>query len=124
MNIKDLLIRFTLGGTAVMLSYIVTIISPWKILSGIFAAFPAVMITAILMVGVASGSKNAAKIAKGSVFGMIGGVICVTTVWLGLMVSNNWFFSVMLGLVCWLGSSLLVSNLRDRIKGIGIREKS
>ncbi|MBS4220203.1 DUF3147 family protein [Bacillus sp. FJAT-49711] len=124
MKIKDLLIRFILGGTAVMFSYIVTIISPWKILSGIFAAFPAVMITAILMVGIASGSMNAAKIAKGSVFGMIGGVICVTTVWLGLIISNNWLFSVMLGLFCWLGSSILVSNLKERMKGIGIREKS
>lgn len=121
MNMKDLIIRFTLGGTAVMLSYIMTIISPWKILSGIFAAFPAVMITAILMVGIGSGSKNAAKIANGSVLGMVGGVICVTTVWIGLIVSQNWLFSVMLGLLCWLGSSFLILNLKERIKLSGIR---
>jgi hypothetical protein len=72
---KDLLIRFILGGAAVMVSYLITIISPWKILAGIFAAFPAVMITAVLMVGIASGSKKAAKIANGSVFGMICGVV-------------------------------------------------
>ena len=46
MNYKDLIIRFVLGGAAVMLSYLVTVISPWEILAGIFAAFPAVMITA------------------------------------------------------------------------------
>jgi hypothetical protein len=113
---KDLLIRFILGGAAVMISYLITVISPWKILAGIFAAFPAVMITAVLMVGIASGSKKAAKIANGSVFGMIGGVVCVATVWTVLQVSGNWAMSIVLGLVFWLGSSIIVSTLRDKIK--------
>ncbi|MFP7298380.1 DUF3147 family protein [Neobacillus niacini] len=113
---KDLLIRFILGGTAVMISYMITVISPWKILAGIFAAFPAVMITAVLMVGIASGSKKAAKIANGSVFGMIGGVVCVATVWTVLQVSGNWTMSIIFGLLFWLGSSILVSFLRDKIK--------
>ncbi|MGZ4160218.1 MAG: DUF3147 family protein, partial [Neobacillus sp.] len=56
MNKKDLLIRFLLGGTAVSLSYLITVISPWKILAGIFAAFPAVMLTAVIMVGIAAGT--------------------------------------------------------------------
>jgi uncharacterized membrane protein (GlpM family) len=114
---KDLLIRFILGGAAVMVSYLITVISPWKILAGIFAAFPAVMITAVLMVGIASGSKNAAKIANGSVFGMIGGVVCVATVWTVLQVSSNWTLSIVLGLLCWLGSSIIISTFRDKLKG-------
>jgi uncharacterized membrane protein (GlpM family) len=113
---KDLLIRFILGGAAVMVSYLITVISPWKILAGIFAAFPAVMITAVLMVGIASGSKNAAKIANGSVFGMIGGVVCVATVWTVLQVSGNWTLSIVLGLLFWLGSSIIVSSFRDKLK--------
>jgi uncharacterized membrane protein (GlpM family) len=113
---KDLLIRFILGGAAVMISYLITVMSPWKILAGIFVAFPAVMITAVLMVGIASGSKNAAKIANGSVFGMIGGVVCVATVWTVLQVSGNWALSIVFGLVFWLGSSIIVSTLRDKIK--------
>lgn len=124
MNYKDLLIRFILGGAAVMISYLVTIISPWKILAGIFAAFPAVMITAVLMMGVASGSKNAAKIANGSVYGMIGGVFCVATVWTVLQISENWILSIILGVFVWLGSSIIVSTLRDRVKNIGIRRAS
>lgn len=120
MNTKDLIIRFLLGGAAVMLSYLVTVISPWKILAGIFAAFPAVMITAVLMMGIVAGSKNAAKVANGSVFGMIGGVFCVATVWFVLTVSGNWLLSIGLGLVLWLVSSIAVSVLRDRIKNIGI----
>lgn len=113
---KDLLIRFTLGGAAVMVSYLITVISPWKILAGIFAAFPAVMITAVLMVGIATGSKKAAKIANGSVFGMIGGVVCVATVWTVLQVSGNWTLSIVLGLMFWLGSSIFISTLREKIK--------
>ncbi|WP_090765496.1 DUF3147 family protein [Bacillus sp. OK048] len=112
---KDLLIRFTLGGAAVMISYLITVLSPWKILAGIFAAFPAVMITAVLMMGIASGSKKAAKIANGSVFGMIGGVVCVATVWTVLHVSGNWALSIVLGLLFWLGSSIIVSSLKDRL---------
>ncbi len=106
-----------------MLSYLVTVISPWKILAGIFAAFPAVMITAVLMMGIVSGSKNAAKVANGSVYGMIGGVVCVATVWITLTISNNWLFSIFLGLVLWLGSSIAVSLVRERTKGIGIHLK-
>ncbi len=113
---KDLLIRFILGGAAVMVSYLITVISPWKILAGIFAAFPAVMITAVLMVGIASGSKNAAKIANGSVFGMIGGVVCVATVWTILQVSRNWTLSIVLGLLFWLGSSIVISTFKDKFK--------
>ena len=41
MNGKDLLLRFILGGAAVAISYLVTVVSPWEILAGIFAAFPA-----------------------------------------------------------------------------------
>lgn len=116
MKKQDLLIRFLLGGTAVMLSYIVTIISPWKILGGIFAAFPAVMLTAVLMMGISSGSKKAANIANGSVYGMIGGIICVTSVLLVLQVSGNWVLSIFSGLVLWLGSSFAISTLKERMK--------
>lgn len=113
MNKKDLFVRFILGGTAVMLSYIVTIVSPWEILAGIFAAFPAVMITAVLVTGITSGSKHAAQVANGSVYGMVGGVICVVTVWLGLKMSEHWFISICIGLLFWLGSSIIVSRLKS-----------
>ena len=115
MNGKDLLIRFLLGGAAVALSYLVTVVSPWEILAGIFAAFPAVMITAVLMVGISSGSNNAAKIATGSVYGMIGCVICVATVWTSLNITNNWILSIVLGLIFWLAGSIFVSYVRENI---------
>ncbi|WP_147533617.1 DUF3147 family protein [Bacillus marasmi] len=116
MNKQDLLIRFILGGTAVMFSYLITVLSPWKILAGIFAAFPAVMLTAVLMVGIASGSKKAGKIANGSVFGMMGGIVCVATVLLVLEKSQDWGLSIALGLVFWLGSSVAIASLREKLK--------
>ncbi len=111
----DLLLRFLLGGTAVMASYLITVLSPWKILAGIFAAFPAVMLTAVLMMGLASGSMKAAKIAKGSVFGMIGGVVCVITVFITLQLSHQWLLSIALGLILWLISSIAVSAFKEKL---------
>ena len=116
MKKHDLLLRFLLGGSAVALSYLVTVISPWKILGGIFAAFPAVMLTAVLMMGISSGSKKAANIAKGSVFGMIGGIVCVVTVLLVLQASGNWMFSIISGFILWLGSSFALSEMKEHTK--------
>jgi uncharacterized membrane protein (GlpM family) len=113
-NKKDLFIRFLLGGTAVSMSYLITVISPWKILAGIFAAFPAVMLTAVIMVGIAAGTKKATNIAKGSVYGMMGGLVCVTAVLLVLESTNNWAFSIAIGLLAWLVSSIAISTLRER----------
>lgn len=112
---KDLFMRFLLGGGAVAVSYMITVIAPWKILGGIFAAFPAVMITAVLMGGIAAGAKSAAKIANGSVFGMIGGVFCAATVWIVLNSTNNWLLSIILGLILWLVSSIIVASVKERI---------
>ena len=123
MNYKDLLIRFILGGGAVALSYLVTVVSPWDILAGIFAAFPAVMITAVLMVGLSSGSKNAAIVANASVFGMIGCVVCVATVWTMLATTGNWTLSIVLGLIFWLGSAILVSKLKERLATMTFRRE-
>jgi hypothetical protein len=107
-----------MGGTAVMLSFLITVYSPWKILAGIFAAFPAVMLTAVWMVGLTSGSIHASKVAKGSVYGMAGGFICVITVFVSLKLSGNWTLSILLGLVLWLGSSVVISALKDKVMNL------
>jgi hypothetical protein len=118
---KDLILRFLLGGAAVMASYLIIVVSPWEILGGIFAAFPAVMITAVLMTGMKSGSKNAAKIANGSVYGMIGGIICAATVYMILKASQNWGLSMLVGLIFWLVSSVMVSMLKERMTQMKIK---
>ena len=81
------------------------------------------MITAVLMVGLSSGSKNAAIIANASVFGMIGGVVCVATVWTMLAATGNWTLSIVLGLLFWLGSAILVSTLKEYLATMAIRRE-
>ncbi|MDU0996898.1 MAG: DUF3147 family protein, partial [Staphylococcus lugdunensis] len=39
---KLAVIKFLVGGTAVLLSYIVSVVLPWKEFGGIFATLPAV----------------------------------------------------------------------------------
>lgn len=118
MNKLDLFFRFLFGGSAVVLSYIASNVLPWKILGGVFAAFPAVMIVAVMMMGINKGSKHAAQIAQGSVYGMIGGAICVVTVYFSLQFSQSWSLSILLGLIAWFSSSLLIIKLRELSKKI------
>jgi hypothetical protein len=80
------------------------------------------MLTAVIMVGIAAGTKKATNIAKGSVYGMIGGMVCVTTVLLVLETTNNWSFSIIIGLLAWLGSSIAISTLKERALNKAIRQ--
>jgi uncharacterized membrane protein (GlpM family) len=113
LDTKDLLYRFLFGGSAVVLSYIASVLLPWKIIGGIFAAFPAVMIVAVMMVGIKKGSKEAAKTANGSVYGMIGCFICVIAVLLMLKWTDLWLVSLLIGLVVWFFSSIFLVHLRE-----------
>ncbi|AEH49356.1 MULTISPECIES: DUF3147 family protein [Bacillales] len=114
MDGRDLFFRFLFGGSAVVLSYVTAKLLPWKVIGGIFAAFPAVMVVAVMMVGMTKGSKEAAKIAQGSVYGMIGCFICVLTVLFSLQLTRNWWGSFIFGLISWFASSLFLVYMRDR----------
>lgn len=113
---KDLILRFILGGTAVMLSYILSHVLPWKEFGGIFAAFPAVMVVAVMMMGITNGSKKAAQVAQGAVYGMLGGVVCVLSVLVFIQTFHNWWVSILLGLVCWYLSALITSRFMEKVK--------
>lgn len=115
MKTSELLLRFVFGGLAVVLSYVASVLLPWKALGGIFAAFPAVMIVAVLMVGLSQGSERAAAIAKGSVYGMTGCAFCVVTVLYALRATGIWWLSLMLGLISWFVSAFAIYKLRERL---------
>lgn len=83
---------------------------------GIFAAFPAVMVVAVMMVGTKNGSKEAAKTAQGSVYGMVGCFICVLAVLFSLQFTHNWWGSFIFGLITWFASSLFLVYMRDHKK--------
>ena len=82
------------------------------------------MITAVLMAGLSSGSKNTANVARGSVYGMIGCVVCVATVWTSLTITNKWGFSIILGLLLWLASSVIISSVREKLNGFTFKRQS
>jgi uncharacterized membrane protein (GlpM family) len=112
---SGIVIRFLLGGGAVVASTIISRKLGSKI-GGIFAAFPAVMVVAVMMVGTKNGSKEAAKTAQGSVYGMVGCFICVLAVFFSLQFTHNWWGSFIFGLITWFASSLFLVYMRDHKK--------
>ncbi len=114
----DLFIRFMVGGLAVVLSYVTSVLLPWEVIGGIFAAFPAVMVVAVMMMGMKNGSKAAAKTAGGSVYGMIGCLICVISVLFSLKFTKQWTLSVMIGLIAWFFSSFFLVQLKEKKRKI------
>lgn len=119
MKTKELLLRFVLGGASVALSYVASVWIPWKALGGMFAAFPAVMVVAVLMVGLTQGSEKAAAIARGSVYGMAGCAVCVLTVLFILQATGDWWMSVGLGVIAWFVSAIAMLKLRENIGSRG-----
>lgn len=118
MKLRELLLRFVLGGLAVVLSYMASVLLPWKALGGIFAAFPAVMVVAVMMVGLSQGSEKAAAVARGSVYGMTGCAVCVVTVWYALKITGSWWPSLMLGLIGWFAGSFALLKVKVKVQKI------
>lgn len=106
LDYKDIGTRFMIGGSAVLLSYVIASSSPWKLLGGAFAAFPAVMVSAILIAGASEGTERASEIAQGATFGMIGGAFCVVATLASLTLLSSWLVSLIIGTTVWLITSL------------------
>ena len=116
MKAKELMLCFLLGGASVALSYLASVWIPWKVLGGMFAAFPAVMIVAVLMVGITQGSEKAAVIARGSVYGMAGCAVCVLTVLYVLQTTGDWWLGLGLGVIAWFVSAVMMLKLREGLQ--------
>lgn len=106
-QMKDLSLRFVLGGGAVAICYVFLQLIPWKSFAGIFAAFPAVMVAAIIMAGVFEGSGRASEVALGAIAGMLGCTVCVIATSLSLSYLQNWGMSLLIGTIAWLASSVV-----------------
>lgn len=109
--IKDLTLRFLLGGGSVAACYILLQVIPWKSFAGIFAAFPAVMVAAVIMAGVFEGSRQAADVALGATAGMAGCTVCVLTAILCMIYLNNWAISLIIATIAWFFSSVVLIQL-------------
>jgi hypothetical protein len=110
-DLQDVIIRFLIGGTVLAGVYIISIVVPWRSLSGVFAAFPAIMATAAGLTGWKQGSKTASDVAKGSISGMIGATACVLTTLLVLNIIHTWWLALILAILIWIAVSLLVHLL-------------
>lgn len=106
-NLRDLALRFVLGGASVALCFILLQILPWKIFAGIFAAFPAVMIAAVVMAGYFGNSELAAEVTLGASAGMMGCTVCVFTAAFCMQHLNRWGLSLSLALGAWFVSSFV-----------------
>ena len=114
--IRDLAFRFILGGFAVAACYVVLQLLPWKSFAGIFAAFPAVMIAAVVMAGISEGSHQAAEVALGATAGMLGCTVCVIVAILLMTYLHLWSVALMISLLAWLISSILFMRLMHYYK--------
>lgn len=112
--VLDLSLRFILGGSAVAGCYLVLMIIPWKSFAGIFAAFPAVLASAIIMAGWLEGSHSASELSLGATAGMLGCTVCVIASLLGMLSGLDWIDSIIIALAAWLLSSLFFIALINR----------
>ncbi len=80
---KLTLMKFFVGGFAVLLSYIVSVTLPWKEFGGIFATFPAVFLVSMFITGMQYGDKVAVHVSR-AVFGMTGVLVCILVTWMML----------------------------------------
>lgn len=91
---KLTLMKFFVGGFAVLLSYIVSVTLPWKEFGGIFATFPAVFLVSMFITGMQYGDKVAVHVSRGAVFGMTGVLVCILVTWMMLHMTHMWLITV------------------------------
>lgn len=113
---QDYLLRFMVGGSILVMVYILSAVLPWKVLAGMFAAFPGVMAAAVILSGWRQGNEAAADTARGSVYGMAGGLVCVIVTYLVLSLRGHWLLALAGGLVAWLSASILLHTITRRIR--------
>lgn len=123
LDIQDLGIRFVFGGTAVAACFILLQLFPSKSFAGIFAAFPAVMVAAVMMAGYFGNSVQASDIALGASAGMLGCTICVLTAAFCMEHLNRWGLSLVIALLIWFLSSysaiVIMQGILEKRKGKG-----
>lgn len=98
---KTQALRFTLGGFVVVCVYLISLTIPLKALSGIMAGFPAVMLTALILVGKEKGHLEAATMAHAATRGLWGTTLGSLTMGILLSLHFNWLEALTAGLVVW-----------------------
>ncbi len=115
MSVKSLVIKFVLGGAAVALSYIISMVIPWREFGGIFATFPAVYLVSMYLSGYEFGDKVAMHVSRGAVFGMIGVLANILVTWIMLTYTGMWLLSIIVGFIAWFVTAMIVFELVELI---------
>lgn len=112
---KLAVIKFLVGGTAVLLSYIVSVVLPWKEFGGIFATLPAVFLVSLFITGMQFGDEVAMHVSRGAIFGMTGVLCSIIATWAMLNYTHQWLLSVIIGFIVWFVSAFLIFELVEFI---------
>ncbi len=107
-NWQDTILRFLIGGTVLMLVYVLSVLVPWQSFAGVFAAFPGVMAAAVGLAGWRQGTATAADVAHGSVLGMLSGVPCILTNITVIAVTRNWLVALCSAILVWFTVSIIL----------------
>ena len=108
-------IKFLVGGLAVMFSYIISVILPWKELGGVFATLPAVFLVSLFITGMQHGDVVAKHVSRGAVFGMTGVLCSILATWAMLYSTHEWLLSIIDGFVAWFVSALIIFEIVEFI---------
>lgn len=116
LSLFGILLRFSLGGGAVAAAYIMGRFFGGRI-GGIFAAFPAVYLAAVVSVGtggpLAEGAGRVLQVSRGALVGMTANVFCALAA-AYLIPRTGWRRGLVLALVCWLVAVSAVLQLAHR----------
>lgn len=110
-NWQDTLLRFLIGGSVLVLVYLLAALLPWQSFAGVFAAFPGVMAAAVGLAGWRQGSTVAADVARGSVLGMISGVPCILTTMAIISSTHNWWLALSCAIMVWFTVSIILHSI-------------
>lgn len=112
-NLFGVLIRFVLGGGAVAASFVLARLvgGRW---GGIFAAFPAVYMAAIITVGVSVPPEQEVgvtlQVSKGALIGMIANIVCAISAVL-FIPKFGWKKGLAQAIVIWLISVIFIYEI-------------
>lgn len=112
---KLTIIKFLVGGLAVLISYIVSVVLPWKEFGGIFTTFPAVFLVSMCISGMQYGNKVAMHVSRGAVFGMTGVLFSILATWAMLNVTHMWLLSIIVGFIVWFVSAFIIFEIVEYV---------
>ncbi|QQE78171.1 DUF3147 family protein [Alicyclobacillus sp. SO9] len=100
------LIRFFVGGMTVAGVSLLANVSPR--ISGLLAAFPAVFLTALVLIRFSAGHGQTVHFARGGIHGAIGTMLTAVVTLAGLLANLPWYAAIAGGLIAYASYGLFI----------------